>query len=114
LDLRPAKAWRWAALGLVGVLGLWGCVTLPPLTQGQLAAASARWPDTDAGTLESGRTLYKTRCNQCHGIMAPETLVKDKWEDVFEEMSENAELKPDDVQRVYRFLWTMTLDAGSR
>jgi hypothetical protein len=40
--------------------------------------------------------------------------VKNKWESVYEEMKDNAELKPDETERLYRYLWTLTQAATEK
>ena len=95
---------------VVPVLMLAGCVTLPPLTQGQLSATTEKWPGTDLAQLQEGRGLYKTRCNKCHPLMTPARLRKESWPDVFEEMTDNAKLTPTEKDRVEHFLWALTLE----
>lgn len=87
------------------------CVTLPPLSRGQLALTAEKWPGTDQAQLDVGLGLYKGRCSKCHWILSPAALKKDKWEDVYEEMAENAELKPEEKDLLQRYLWALTVEA---
>jgi mono/diheme cytochrome c family protein len=86
-----------------------GCVTVPPLTPSQKALAIGKWPDADEAALAAGEKTYRSKCNECHGLMDGRGLVRNKWETVFEEMAnDNAELKDEEKRALYRYLWTLT------
>lgn len=107
MDFKPSRSWRWVLWAAVASTG---CVRLPPVSPGQVTTAAAKWPGTDQAALETGQQLYKTRCSECHGILDGRGLVRNKWESVFDEMVDNAELKPEERESVYRYLWVLAQD----
>jgi cytochrome c1 len=92
----------------VAFILLAGCVSVPHLTPGQLAWATAKWPDAQGAELEQGRSIYVTRCSSCHSAPAPQEVMEQKDDDMVKEMVERAKLSPQEQQAVMRFLEAAT------
>ncbi len=89
-----------------------GCMPrLPKLTLQQVAKAQERWPGTAPEALAEGRAMYSARCSSCHTLYSPASLSSRGWEDITEDMVDRAKLKPDEQEKVLRYLWAATVDA---
>lgn len=87
------------------VLAACATVKVNPATTTQLQLAQQQWPSTNAEELEAGRELYRTRCNKCHGLRAPEALSPEEWHHELDEMAPKAKLTAEQREQVYRYLW---------
>jgi mono/diheme cytochrome c family protein len=80
-----------AAAGALAWLG--GCAapgTIAPPVTPAMAAASG----TSAGTLNTGRDLFVTRCTSCHNADPVRSRGVAEWTRVVDEMAERSKLRP--------------------
>lgn len=103
---RPGRSRALAAL-----LALGGCATgggaggvVPPAAR---ADAVARAVGADAPTAErwrQGETLFSIRCQRCHALPNPASLLPEKWPTEVQEMSRKSGLSGDQIAQVSDYL----------
>jgi mono/diheme cytochrome c family protein len=77
---------------LLGLLG--GCATAnPPNVSPQMVAATSGRPVTVA-QLQHGRSLFASRCIECHTLPAVTEHPASEWPHLIDEMAGRANLKP--------------------
>jgi mono/diheme cytochrome c family protein len=87
------------ALALFCIVDLTSCESTsfaPPPVTAEMAKAGPR-QHVDLATLRQGRTLFVSRCIECHTLPAVARYPADAWPVLVDEMADRASLKP--VQR---------------
>lgn len=100
-----------AALALGGVLyliipfrGPGHTGTSPAVNPAMSAYAAHTWPGTTTAYLESGRSLLRERCIDCHHRPGPEMALAAQWPEVLRVMSQRAKLSSDERERILRYV----------
>lgn len=93
-----------AAVGLL--LGLSACAGLRNATEADLPRAHAVFPGATVGSLNEGRSLYAAHCSGCHTLHLPETRTAPEWNDMMDEMVDEAHLTVDERKLVEQYLLT--------
>jgi len=96
---------RLAALALLASAG---CVSLPHPTERDVERVQTGWPGASLASLEAGRTLYQTRCGECHQLYAPASHTAAQWAKAIPEMAERAKLSEREQALVLAFLAAMS------
>jgi mono/diheme cytochrome c family protein len=84
------RSLRWAP-SIFAALALAGCVTIEsvaPTVTPALAAGSR----TDATVLAEGRTIYTTRCTDCHNAIPVTRHTKAEWPEIIRRMAPESQL----------------------
>ena len=81
--------------------------SVPLPTEADALRASQHWPGTTLAELERGRTLYLSKCTNCHGAVAPETIQPEVWPSRVAAMRVRAKLRDNDATLLMRFLVSM-------
>jgi len=77
---------------------------VPPVTAADAERAAARWPGTEQGDLESGRSLFIAHCSGCHLPPVPASVPPAAWPEQVEQMRERAHLSVENAALVTRYL----------
>ena len=54
--------------------------------------------------MDRGETLYRRRCNECHGLHAPHRYSDEQWAEIVPGMAREARLSTADALRVLTYL----------
>jgi cytochrome c5 len=76
----------------------------PPVTS-QMAKAGAK-QHVDLATLRAGRTLFVSRCIECHTLPLIATHAASDWPKLIDEMAGRANLKPGERKAVLAYILT--------
>lgn len=100
-----ALAWLVASIGLFA-----GCATaaIPHAT-----ALHAQRSGVTLATLEQGRSLFVTRCGNCHLTPDPGTRDSATWAKLLPEMLEDSHLDTEEAAQVLAFLQALASDAAA-
>jgi hypothetical protein len=100
---------RWVLTAAASALALSACAAVvPTLDTAHLAWATERWPGVTPHELETGRSLYVTRCSSCHTAPAPADVVAQGSEEMIRDMAERAHLTAEELEQVVRFVEAST------
>ena len=88
---------------------------IPLVTPELVAAAQARWPTASAASLAHGREILTTSCAHCHRAPIPSDHTEAEWTYYLHEMGPRAQLQPEQVDTLQKFLFTarVPVAAGS-
>jgi hypothetical protein len=93
---------KWLAAGFVCLLV--GCsTTAPPEVTPQLAQAYSK-RGVSLAQLQQGRTLFVSRCIECHTLPAVDAHTAKEWPGLIKEMSDRANLKPAEQNAVLTYI----------
>jgi hypothetical protein len=93
---------KWLAAGFVCLLV--GCsITAPPEVTPQLAQAYSK-RGVSLAQLQQGRTLFVSRCIECHTLPAVDAHTAKEWPGLIKEMSDRANLKPAEQNAVLTYI----------
>lgn len=88
-----------------------GCMSggaLPVAGPDDLSRGVRRFPDLTREELAAGRSLYASRCAQCHAAPAPGSRRAEEWPAEIREMRERARLSDKDMTLIERYVVTMS------
>jgi cytochrome c5 len=91
----------------MGVIACGGA-PLPTATAADAKRAEKRWPGTTTEDLQRGRSLYRSRCANCHQPVAPRSIASAKWPGHVAKMRSRAGLRESEAELVLRYLITMS------
>ncbi|MBL7933984.1 MAG: cytochrome c [Bacteroidia bacterium] len=80
-----------------------GSTNMPVVTDKQLSAVQARFPDANRAELEKGHSVYTGACTKCHGAKDVTTYTEPKLLEIVEVMSKKANITPEEKQALVRF-----------
>ncbi len=89
----------------LGLTFLGGCQTSPspaPFTAAVIRAGAANHSNED--TLRAGRTLFVSRCIECHTLPVVSRHSASTWPDVVEWMAKRADLKPAEREAIVAYV----------
>ena len=89
----------------LGLALLGGCQTSPspaPFTAAVIRAGATNHTDED--TLRAGRTLFVSRCIECHTLPVASRHSAATWPDVVEWMAKRADLKPAEREAIVAYI----------
>ncbi|HEX4474911.1 MAG TPA: cytochrome c [Polyangiaceae bacterium] len=86
------------------LLGACGASAVVHPTAQDAEWASAKWPGTTVGELETGRALYTSKCAGCHRLPDPNAKTPEQWPTVVDEMADRAKLTAADRDLMLRYL----------
>jgi cytochrome c5 len=96
-------------LALLGALVLAACggSSIPEPSTADANRAAARFPDLTLAELEHGRTLYVSRCGNCHVLKRPLELPPEQWAGEVAEMrnKNGVNLSDAEAQAIARYLF---------
>ena len=75
----------------------------PPPVTAEFAKVGAR-PHVDLAMLREGRTLFVSRCIECHTLPAVSKHTATKWPALIDEMAARANLKPEQRAAVLAYI----------
>lgn len=80
----------------------------PPatITEADVTAAKAKWPDATDAQLASGRDIFIAKCNQCHDYPAMDAMTEAQWPSTAHRMAGKAKLDGSQERDVTRFILT--------
>src|SRR5437868_331105 len=91
-------------LPAVFILLLVGCaLNIPPMVTPEMVAANSGRPITIA-QLQHGRTLFASRCIECHTLPALTAHSEAQWPQVVNTMAARASLKPAEREAVLAYI----------
>lgn len=94
-------------MGLICLVAFNSCGTtsvVPPVTR-ELAQKSATGPTrVDLATLREGRTVFVSRCIECHTLPAVSSHSAQEWPRLIDEMAGRANLKPAEREAVLAYI----------
>lgn len=64
---------------------------------------SARYSKTD---VETGQTVYETKCKKCHALKNTENYTTEKWPGILKSMAPKAKLTEDETKQVTAYVMT--------
>jgi mono/diheme cytochrome c family protein len=100
---------------LVCIANLNSCQTIsfapPPLVTPELARAAGR-QQVDLATLREGRSLFVSRCIECHTLPTASRFTESDWPCIVREMGGRANLKP--VERDAVLAYILAVHSQSR
>lgn len=70
----------------------------------QLQVANKRWPGTIEAELDEGKTIYSTKCTQCHKAYTIEGFGERKWLHEIDDMSPKAKLTDTEKQKLTKYI----------
>ena len=70
----------------------------------QMAVVKTRWPNTGPDDVNSGLTIYTTKCNKCHENQVITELSEKKWLHEIDDMSPKAKLNEDEKLKLTKFI----------
>ena len=73
----------------------------------QIAAAEKRWPGTTATDLQTGNSIYTTKCTRCHGNFEVTQFSERKWLHEIDDMSVKANLSQDEKDKLTRYILSL-------
>ena len=76
----------------------------PPVSGGMVARAQQQWPESSKDSLEQGRSIFTTKCKQCHSLPKPTAKTAEEWPSWIDKMGKLAELDEPRKQLVLRYL----------
>jgi hypothetical protein len=88
-----------------------GCMSgraLPVAGPDDLSRGVRRFPDLTREELAAGRSLYGSRCAQCHVAPDPASRRAEEWPAEIREMRERARLTEKDTTLIERYVVTMS------
>src|SRR5437868_12209696 len=92
---------KWSGIALVGLFT--GCSTGGPEVTPEMAALNTG--GTLAFTqLKQGRTLFASRCIECHALPGVTAHTAGEWPDLIDEMADRASLDPAERQAVLAYI----------
>lgn len=69
-----------------------------------LVAAEKRWPGVTQHDLDSGRTIFTTRCTKCHLGKNIADKTEAQWVPILDKMSPMAKLAPEQKELLTRYV----------
>lgn len=81
--------------------------SIPAPNAADVDRAQQRWPTASLAELEQGRSMYRSRCGNCHTSYSPGRYSPDEWPEIVDEMRERAELTADQHDQIVRYLVTI-------
>jgi len=60
-------------------------------TQADADRVEQRMPNTTLADLQEGKTLFETKCTQCHGLKKPASKTESEWQQIIPIMAKRAE-----------------------
>ncbi|MEY2536879.1 MAG: hypothetical protein QOG67_619 [Verrucomicrobiota bacterium] len=93
------------------VLGAWlvGCQSTqngaPPLSA-KMAARARTVRHVEFAELEQGRSLFVSRCIECHTLPAISRYTAEEWPRLIDRMAKRASLKPDQRKAILAYILT--------
>jgi len=94
-----------AAIGCTANLSSCQTISLapPPRVTPELARAGGR-QQVDLATLREGRSLFVSRCIECHTLPMASRFSESDWPCIVNEMGERAKLKPAECDAVLAYI----------
>lgn len=74
------------------------------VTPQQTEIAKKRWPQSDAGKLNMGKSIFTKQCTECHKAFVIEKFSEKKWNHEIDDMSPKANLTPEEKQDLTYFI----------
>lgn len=74
-----------------------------PVTDAQLTAVKARFPDATMAELEKGHAVFTGPCTKCHGAKDITGYTEPKLLEIVDNMSKKAKITPEEKQALIRF-----------
>jgi hypothetical protein len=96
--------WKLTAITAVFAVSACGGGALHPDAADAEWASANRWPGTTVGDLETGRSIFASKCVGCHGLPRPDVKRSDEWPFVVDEMAARSRLSVADRDLVLRYL----------
>lgn len=75
----------------------------PVITDTQLAAVTARFPDATRAELEKGHSVYTGACTKCHGAKDVTGYTEPRLLEIVDVMAKKAKISPEEKQALVRF-----------
>jgi hypothetical protein len=98
---------------VVAIVTLVACAApLPRPTDTDVLRAANQRPQTTHVELERGRTLYVSRCGNCHRTYPPDRLVATAWPAQVDKMAKRATLGSDERDLISLYLVTLSSRGG--
>jgi cytochrome c5 len=80
------------SIAIVLLLFLTACsAKLVTPTQADADRVEQRMPGTTLEDLQEGKSLYETKCKQCHGLKKPSSRTESDWQHIIPIMAKRAE-----------------------
>lgn len=80
------------SIAILSLLILTACsVKLVAPTQTDADRVAQRMPGTTLADLQEGKSLFETKCTQCHGIKKPSSKTESEWQQIIPIMAKRAE-----------------------
>ena len=77
---------------MVSLLFLTACsAKLVTPTQTDADRVAQRMPGTTLADLQEGKTLYQSKCSQCHTLKKPSSKTESEWQQIIPIMAKRAE-----------------------
>ena len=96
------------ALCAVGLMeaGCYPRAAPPPgaLSANSVTWASTRWPGVTASSLSTGRDLFISKCNGCHGYPDLAAIADKRWPDIVESMAKKSHLDAEGRDAVLHYV----------
>jgi hypothetical protein len=73
------------------------------ITDAQLTAVQARFPDATKAELQKGYAVYTGPCTKCHGSKDVNAYTEPKLLEIVDNMSKKAGISPEEKQGLIRF-----------
>jgi cytochrome c5 len=70
----------------------------------QMAVVQVRWPNTTIDEVNQGRTIFTTKCNQCHANQVITDLSEKKWLHKIDDMSPKANLTSEEKLKLTKYI----------
>ena len=82
-------------------------VSIEAMENKQLTKAEVRWPGTTREQLDSGETIFTTKCLKCHGNYALTAFTEDRWKYELRRMSGVAKLSAQEEVQLTRYVLSL-------
>ena len=73
------------------------------VTDAQLTAVKARFPDATKEELQKGYSVYTGACTRCHGVKPVTGYTEEKLLGIVDVMAKKADITPEEKQALIRF-----------
>ena len=103
LGMTPKNTLGGAVVVVASAIAVTACAggTVTPTL---VSAAQKRWPEASQESLERGRSLYVSKCQDCHALPAPKGHSAEEWPKYMEKMGKLASLDTAGTELVLRYV----------
>ena len=70
-----------------------------------MSVAKKRWPDIKQADIDSGRSIYKTKCTRCHGEKQIMSRTEVLWQSSINKMAPKAKLGVEQKELLTRYIF---------